>query len=114
MSHRFRMNTPRKRLVGLGSALGAVVISATAMAQTVPATELSGFHARTLGQSLLSMAIFALCGCLLALLSYKIFDWCTPGDLHKEILEQRNLPAAILGAAIILGVCLIVAASIMG
>ena len=65
-------------------------------------------------QSLGMMAIYALAGVLVAVLGYKLFDLCTPGDLHKEIIENRNVAAAIIGAAIIVGVCILVAASIMG
>ena len=49
-----------------------------------------------------------------AIVGYKLFDRCTPGDLHKEIIENRNVAAAIVGAAIIVGVCIIVAAAIVG
>ena len=45
---------------------------------------------------------------------YRLFDKFTPGDLHKEILENKNVAVAIIAAAVILGVCLIVAAAIMG
>jgi len=65
-------------------------------------------------QSLGLIAIYALAGVVVAVLGYKLFDLCTPGDLHKEIIENRNVAAAIIGAAIIVGVCILVAASIMG
>jgi uncharacterized membrane protein YjfL (UPF0719 family) len=45
---------------------------------------------------------------------YKVFDKCTPGDLTKEIIENKNVAAAIIGAAVILGVCIIVAAAMIG
>jgi len=61
-----------------------------------------------------AMALYVLVGVGLAILGYKLFDRCTPGDLHEEIIKQRNIAAAIVGAAVILGVCLIVAASIVG
>jgi uncharacterized membrane protein YjfL (UPF0719 family) len=67
-----------------------------------------------LWESLLNVAIYALAGVLVAVAGYKIFDWCTPGDLSKEIIENRNVAAGIVGAAIIVGVCILVAASIMG
>ncbi len=47
-------------------------------------------------------------------LGYKLFDKCTPGDLHKEILENKNVAAAIVAAAVILGVCIIIAAAMLG
>lgn len=73
-----------------------------------------GWHAAALGQSVLAMAVFALAGILLAIIGYKLFDYCTPGDLHEEIVKNRNVAAAIIGAAVVLGVCVVVAASIVG
>ncbi len=72
------------------------------------------WHATSLGQALLYTAVFSLAGTTLAILGYKLFDLCTPGDLHEEIIKNRNLAAAVLGASIILGVCIVVAAAIMG
>jgi putative membrane protein len=72
------------------------------------------WHANSLGQALLYTAVFSLAGTALAILGYKLFDLCTPGNLHEEIIKNRNLAAAVLGAAIILGVCIVVAAAIMG
>lgn len=74
----------------------------------------SDWHATSLGGALLYMAVFSLAGTALAIIGYKLFDICTPGDLHEEIIKNRNLAAAIIGAAIILGVCIVVAAAIMG
>ena len=62
--------------------------------------------------SLLMIGLYSLAGVLIAIAGYKLFDWCTPGDLHKEIVEKGNTAAAVVGAAIIIGVCIIVAASI--
>ena len=64
--------------------------------------------------SLLMMGVYSLIGVLVAIAGYKLFDLCTPGDLQKEIVEKGNVAAAIVGAAIIIGVCIIVAASIAG
>lgn len=64
--------------------------------------------------SLVAMAVFALAGIILAIVGYKLFDLCTPGDLHEEILKNRNTAAAVIGAAVIIGVCIVVAAAIVG
>ena len=72
------------------------------------------WHPTSLGQALLYTAVFSLAGTALAIVGYKIFDICTPGNLHEEIIKNRNLAAAVLGASIILGVCIVVAAAIMG
>ena len=60
------------------------------------------------------MLIFVAIGVAAAIVGYKLFDKCTPGDLTKEILENKNVAAAIIGAAVILGVCIIVAAAMIG
>ncbi|MFM8468926.1 MAG: DUF350 domain-containing protein [Limisphaerales bacterium] len=67
-----------------------------------------------LPEALFSMVVFALVGIVTAIAGYRLFDKFTPGDLHKEILENKNVAVAIIAAAVILGVCLIVAAAIMG
>jgi hypothetical protein len=72
------------------------------------------WHAQTLGQAVAYMLLFAGIGIAAAIAGYKLFDKCTPGDLTKEILEHRNIAAAIVAAAVILGVCLIIAASMLG
>ena len=81
---------------------------------TDPTQPASGWHAQSLGQAVAYMALFAAIGIVLAILGYKIFDRCTPGHLHKEIIEHRNVAAAIIGGSVILGVCLIIAASMLG
>jgi uncharacterized membrane protein YjfL (UPF0719 family) len=63
---------------------------------------------------LLSVVVYAFAGIGLAILGYKLFDLCTPGDLHEEIVKNRNTAAALIGAAIIIGVSIVVAAAIMG
>ena len=72
------------------------------------------WHASSLAEALLYTAIFSIAGTLLAIGGYKLFDYCTPGDLHNEIIKERNVAAAIVGAAVIVGVCIVVAAAIMG
>ncbi len=64
--------------------------------------------------ALLWTAVFSLFGTLIAIVGYKLFDAATPGNLHEEIIENKNMAAAMIGAAIILGVCIVVAASIVG
>ncbi len=60
------------------------------------------------------MVLFAAIGILIAIVGYRLFDKCTPGDLHKEIVENRNVAAAIIGGSVILGVCIIIAAAMLG
>jgi hypothetical protein len=72
------------------------------------------WHAQNLGQAVAYMLLFAVVGIVAAIVGYKVFDWCTPGDLGKEILEHRNVAAAIVAAAVILGVSIIIAAAMLG
>jgi uncharacterized membrane protein YjfL (UPF0719 family) len=74
----------------------------------------NGWHAQTLGQALGYMLLFSAVGIVAAVAGYKLFDKCTPGDLHREIVENKNIAAAIVGAAVIVGVCIIVAAAMLG
>ena len=59
---------------------------------------------------LLSLVYGAL-GITLAVGGFKAFDWVTPKiDIQGELAEKHNIAVAIVCAAIILGVCYIVAA----
>lgn len=77
-------------------------------------TASGAWRAWSLAESLVATILFALAGIALAIIGYKLFDYCTPGDLHEEILKNRNVAAAVIGGATIFGVCIVVAAAIMG
>lgn len=66
----------------------------------------------TLPGALLSSVVFGTVGIIMAVIGFKLFDLVTPGDLQKEVFENKNMAAAILGAAVILGLCLILAAAV--
>jgi putative membrane protein len=87
---------------------------APAALHAADATAAASWHAQSLGQAVAYMLIFAIIGIIVAIAGYKIFDKCTPGDMNREILEHRNVAAAIIAAAVILGVCIIVAAAMLG
>ena len=67
-----------------------------------------------LKEGLPATIIFALVGMGLALLAYRLLDMMTPGCLSKEIFENRNTAAAIIGGALVLGICIIIAAAVAG
>lgn len=91
--------------------LGALSLPGWLHAAEVPP---AGWHAQSLGQAIGYMILFSVIGIAMAIVGYLIFDKCTPGDLHREIVENKNVAAAIVGGAVILGVCLIVAAAMLG
>lgn len=80
-------------------------------ADTVPAAT---WRAQTLLSAIGNVLIFAAIGIVAAIIGFKVFDKCTPGHLEKEILENKNVAAAIIAAAVILGVSIIIAASMLG
>jgi len=107
----------RLRSFALAALLLAPILASAAApagAETVNPIDPETWHARTLLGALGLVALFGVFGVGLAVVGYKIFDFCTPGNLHKEIVENKNVAAAIVGAAVILGVCIIIAASILG
>ncbi|MBU1242834.1 DUF350 domain-containing protein [Myxococcota bacterium] len=58
--------------------------------------------------------VYSLLGLVLGLLGYKVYDWITPFDLRKELEIDQNTSVGIICGAIILGMCIIVAATIRG
>jgi len=78
------------------------------------AASVPSWHAQSLAEAVGYVLLFAAIGIAAAIAGYKVFDWCTPGDLSKEILEHRNVAAAIVAGAVILGVSIIVAAAMIG
>jgi uncharacterized membrane protein YjfL (UPF0719 family) len=92
---------------------GLMLASPLALRAAEPAVP-TGWHAQTLGQAIGYMILFSAVGIVAAIAGYKLFDKCTPGDLHKEILENKNIAAAIVAGSVILGVCIIIAAAMLG
>ena len=108
-------NTHMKTFHRIAIQLGALAIASPLLAADNPAGAASpSWHAQTLVQAIGNLLLFAVIGIVAAIGGYKLFDKCTPGDLNREILEHRNVAAAIIAAAVILGVCIIVAASMLG
>ena len=73
-----------------------------------------GWHAQSLAQAIGYMILFSAVGIIAAIAGYKLFDKCTPGDLHNEIIQNKNVAAAIVAGSVILGVCIIIAAAMLG
>lgn len=59
---------------------------------------------------LVAAAAFGLLAIALVILGFKVFDWLTPKiDLEAELAEKHNMALAVVTAAIILGICYVVA-----
>lgn len=94
--------------------LASLALAPVALRAADQAAAPASWHAQTMAQAIGYMALFSFIGIVLAIAGYHIFDKCTPGNLNKEILENKNIAAAIIGGAVIVGVCLIVAAAMLG
>jgi len=67
-----------------------------------------------LANAVLSVVIFAFIGIAASVVGFKVWDRFTPGNLEEEICKKQNIAAAILGASIVLGTSIIVAAVMVG
>jgi putative membrane protein len=53
---------------------------------------------------------FGLIGIVLALLGFKLFDWLLPRiHVQQELADKHNVAVVIVCAAVILGICYVVA-----
>jgi hypothetical protein len=65
-----------------------------------------------IGKDMVLTVIFSLLGLLVALFGYFVYHWIVPFDLRKELEIDQNTSLGIVLGAIILGLCIIVAAAI--
>ncbi len=94
--------------------LGAGSLALFTMANSALAETTSGeVQSKPLGQALLNSLIFAAVGMFAVFVAVVVFDKTTPRiDIQKELLNN-NIAVAILTGAVVIGVSIIVAASIM-
>jgi uncharacterized membrane protein YjfL (UPF0719 family) len=67
-----------------------------------------------LPMGILSSVIFAFIGIVMAVFAAKVVDWITPGQLFRQLTDEKNVPLAIFTGLMILGICIIIAAAIAG
>lgn len=91
----------------------AILTSFLALSGPVAAstTEMTG---QPLVDGILSTIIYGIIGIVFAAIAFKMADWLTPGDLKEQIAEHENRALAILAGSMVLGVCLIIAAVMIG
>ncbi|AHG93085.1 protein of unknown function DUF350 (plasmid) [Gemmatirosa kalamazoonensis] len=56
--------------------------------------------------------LFAVLGIVIFVLAFVIIDRLTPGDLWRDLLQERNSALAIVMAGIAIGLSIIIAAAI--
>ena len=62
---------------------------------------------------MLDAALFGLSGIVLLIIGYYLWELITPYNLRREIHENRNTAVAIVVAAFILGMAIVIAASLI-
>jgi len=103
------------RGVGAGiTLLGSTGLLLASESSDVARVTPANWHPTTLGGALLATVAFGFAGIFLAIAGFKLFDAFTKFDLEKEICDNRNMAAAVLCGAMLLGIGLIVAAAIIG
>lgn len=65
-------------------------------------------------QEIIETLIYSGIGIAIAMIAFVIIDLITPGRLRQQIVDDRNMPLALVTASLILGVCIIIAACIFG
>jgi putative membrane protein len=62
---------------------------------------------------LLDAALFGLSGIVLLIIGYYLWELITPYNLRREIHENRNVAVSVVAAALIIGMAIIIAASLI-
>lgn len=58
--------------------------------------------------------VFSVIGMIVLAISFRMFDILTPGNLWKEIVEEKNVALAITAGAMTLAMAQIIASAIHG
>ena len=62
--------------------------------------------------NIVAALVFAFVGILIFVIAFMVMEKLTPYHLWKEIVQEHNMALAILGGAMSLGICIIIAAAI--
>lgn len=67
-----------------------------------------------LENGIIASIVYSFIGIAMAVLATKIVDWVTPGNLFRQLADEKNIPLAIFTGMFVLGICIIIAAAIVG
>lgn len=70
-------------------------------------------HAVPMWRLLIDASIFGIVGVILLIVGYYVWELVTPYNVRKELQENKNIAVAIVVAAFILGMAIVVAASLI-
>lgn len=62
---------------------------------------------------LIDASIFGIVGIILLILGYYVWELVTPYNVRRELEENKNVAVAIVVAAFILGMAIVIAASLV-
>jgi hypothetical protein len=84
-----------------------------AMTAVFAADESAGLFSEHYWIGFVHSALFGLLGIALMLLAMKVFDWISPRiDIQTELVDKKNMPVAVVVAAIVIGVSYVVGIAI--
>ena len=117
-ARRFRLPTvvgtartlARTAALAVLAVVGALAAPAAALAQgpgPAPAAPAS------LGRLLLDASLFGIGGIVLLIIGYYIWELITPYNVRKELHENKNVAVAIVVASFIIGMAIVIAASLI-
>ena len=104
----------KRRIEAIAGAVAGIVTTGLAGRALAQASEAAPETSRLLHlmDGVIGTLVYGLIGILLVVVGYKVFSWILPFDVKKELEEDHNVAVGILLAALVLGICLVVAASI--
>ena len=81
--------------------------------QAVPPQVLTQTQPAPLWRLMLDAALFGLSGIVLLIIGYYLWELITPYNLRREIHENKNVAVAVVVAAFIIGMAIVIAASLI-
>ncbi len=96
-----------------GILIAVLLISAASIASAVDDNSSTVSWGQEFFHGVLASVIYSALGIIVLLIGFKLFDVATPFSLNKEIAEDQNVAAGVVVAGIMIGLGLIVAASIL-
>jgi uncharacterized membrane protein YjfL (UPF0719 family) len=72
------------------------------------------FFLVSLETGVVASLLYSLVGIIMAVFAAKVVDWITPGNLFRQLTDEKNIPLAIFTGLLVLGICIIIAAAIAG
>jgi putative membrane protein len=93
--------------------IGLILLAAGSSAWAQGPERASGWRPGSLLEAAASTMLFGLIGIVLAIVGFKLFDLAIRFNLESEVCEKNNIAVAIVSGAMVLGICIIIAAAVL-